>query len=109
MLVEVARPIVLILNIISLYAVFKGAFLAPAVSLEQRVLDFLCLLALAGALSVVSGFIFLYGATSPAGRLRVGSTLPVQLFYWAASIMLALFLVSWYVDSHCIFYRDIRW
>jgi hypothetical protein len=36
------------------------------------------------------------------------STLPVQMFCWASSLMLVLFLVSEYLESSCVFYRDIR-
>jgi len=35
-------------------------------------------------------------------------TLPVEVFLWAAGGMLILFLTSWYMETHCIFYRDVR-
>jgi hypothetical protein len=40
-----------------------------------------------------------------AGLLR---TLPVQVFCWALCAMLALFVASWYLETHCIFYKDVR-
>jgi hypothetical protein len=109
MLVEVARPVILILNMISLYAVFHTAFLAPSVDLEQRIWESLGMLALAGGLSLISGVIFREGAHSPDSGARLSATLPVRMFCWAASMMFVLFVVAWYLETHCIFYRDIRW
>jgi hypothetical protein len=31
------------------------------------------------------------------------------MFCWAASIMLVLFVVSWYLETYCVFYRDVRY
>jgi hypothetical protein len=39
---------------------------------------------------------------------RLTSTLPVQMFCWASSAMLVLFILSWYLETYCIFYRDVR-
>jgi hypothetical protein len=35
-------------------------------------------------------------------------TLPVQIFCWAVCLMLAFFAASWYLETHCIFYKDVR-
>jgi hypothetical protein len=108
MLAEIARPIVLVLCILSLYAVFHAAFLVPASTLDQRMFDSLGLLVPAAGIALVSGLIFREAAAKPAENPRLISTLPVQMFCWASAIMLILFLVSWYLEAHCIFYRDIR-
>jgi hypothetical protein len=60
-------------------------------------------------MSLISGLIFQRATAGPSVRgAHLLATLPVQLFCWASSIMLVLFLVSWYLESHCIFYRDVQ-
>jgi hypothetical protein len=109
MLVEVAKPVTLISCILSLFALFHTAFLIPASDMHQRICDSLELLALAGAISLISGLIFREAARGPHfGSGRLTSTLPVQVFCWASSAMLILFIVSWYLETYCIFYRDVR-
>jgi hypothetical protein len=110
MLTEVAKPIALLLCLLSLCAVFHTAFLVPASDLHQTILDSLELLLLAAGISLVGGFIFCESATvSPTNSKRIMTTLPVQVFCWAATTMLLLFVCCWYLESHCIFYRDIRY
>jgi hypothetical protein len=109
MFVELAKPVTLVFCILSLYGVFHTAFLLPASDVEQRICESLGTLALAAGISFLSALIF---RESPEGRdprnTRLTATLPVQVFCWATSVMLVLFLVSWYLESHCIFYRDVR-
>jgi hypothetical protein len=109
MLVELAKPVTLVFCILSLLSVFHSAFLAPASDLQQRIGDALGRLALAAAICMISGLIF-RKATQAAhsGNARLTTTLPVLLFCWASGSMLILFIVSWYLESHCIFYRDVR-
>lgn len=110
MLVEIAKPIAFLLCMVSLCALFFTAFLAPASDLQQRILDSLELLALAGGISLVSGLIFRDSAPEhSADHARLAATLPIQVFCWATGTMFILFIVSWYLETHCIFYRDIRW
>ncbi|GGG79306.1 hypothetical protein [Edaphobacter dinghuensis] len=109
MLLEVAKPIALLLCMLSLCAVFHTAFLVPASDLHQTLLDSLELLSLAAGISLISGLIFRESVEEPsADNKRLMTTLPVQVFYWATSIMLLLFVCCWYLESHCIFYRDVR-
>jgi len=108
MLVELAKPVTLFLCILSLYALFTTALLDPG-DLEQRIYDSLARLILAAGISLISGLIFCAALHQPArDRTRLTSTLPVQMFFWAAGIMLVLFILSWYLERHCIFYRDIH-
>jgi hypothetical protein len=104
-LVEVVKPITLLLCILSLYAVFHTAFLIPGRTVHDRLWDSLALLGLAAGISFVAGLIFREGE---AVRVGLAETLPVQLFWWAVGIMVALFVTSWYLESYCIFYRDVR-
>jgi hypothetical protein len=109
MLVEVAKPITLLFSILSLYGVFHTAFLLPTTDVEQRLSESLGLLALAAGICLLSGLIFREAPENRDTRCdRLVATLPVQLFCWASTVMLILFLVSWYLETHCIFYRDIR-
>lgn len=109
MLTEVAKPIALLLCMLSLCAVFQTAFLVPATDLHQTILDSLELLSMAAGISLVSGLIFRESAEELSTDSKpLMATLPIQVFYWASGIMLLLFLCCWYLDSHCIFYRDIH-
>jgi hypothetical protein len=108
MFAEAAKPLTLISCILSLYALFHTAFLNPSITMRQRIWDSLVLLALAAVISLISGLIFrdVHGPNS--GNIRLTATLPIQVFCWAASAMLVLFIVSWYLENHCVFYRDVR-
>jgi hypothetical protein len=104
-LVEVVKPVTLLLCILSLYAVFHTAFLIPGRTVEERMWDSLGLLVLAAGISVVSGLIFREGEDD---GVRLGGTLPMQIFVWATGIMVGLFAVSWYLETYVIFYKDVR-
>lgn len=108
MLVEVAKPVTLVFCILGLYAVFSAAFLVPSIDVDQRIFASLSRLALAAAISLISGLIFREPRKSQAGCPRLSATLPIQMFCWAASAMLILFLVSYYVETYCVLYRDVR-
>ncbi len=103
MLIEAAKPIAILLCLISLCAVFYTAFLVPASDLEQRALDGGVLLSLAAGICLSSGLIFRESSADPLAR-----TLPVQMFCWAVFGMLVLFFASWYLETHCILYKDVR-
>jgi hypothetical protein len=106
---ELGKPVTFIFCILSLYALFMSAFLAPSSDMHQKICDSLGLLMLAAGMSLISGLIFVRATPEPrAGKVRLVTTLPIQLFVWASSIMLVLFIVSWYLENHCIFYRDVR-
>src|ERR1700690_1388870 len=109
MFIEFAKPVTLIFCILSLYALFHTAFLNPASDLDQRVYEWLHFLALAACISLASAVVFREAAQeSYARRARLAATLPMQMFCWASGIMFVLFVVSLYVESHCIFYGDVR-
>jgi hypothetical protein len=106
MLLEIAKPIALLLCILALCSVFYTAFLVPASGLEQRIWDSLILLSLAAGICLSSGMIFREATQSGVEPLT--RTLPVQMFCWAVGLMMAWFLVSWYLETYCIFYKDLR-
>src|ERR1035438_1818970 len=101
-MLEVARPIAVALCMLSLCAVFNAAFLVPASDLESRSWTTVILLSLTAGICLASGMIF--RESEESGESSLMRTLPMQIFCWAVSLMLALFLVSWYLETHCIFY-----
>jgi hypothetical protein len=108
MLAEAGKLFSFIVCILSLYSLFYAAFLKTSVELGQRIIDTAGLLILAVAISIIGGLIFREADRDwkPQGRLI--STLPLQIFCWASGVMAILFLLSLYLASHCVFYRDVR-
>src|SRR6185437_15490202 len=100
MLVEAAKPMALLLCLLSLCAVFSTAFLLPASGLEQRIWNSTLLLSLAGGICFASGMLF--RETGAEGDEPVMQTLPVRVFCWAACWMVILFLASWWLETYCI-------
>jgi hypothetical protein len=115
MLLELAKPVALLLCLLSLYALFHTAFLAigsselllPNHALQDRILDSLLLFALSAGICLISGLLFREAEPKPHPSLS--ATLPLQLFYWATGIMLLLFVLSRYLETHCVFYRSTHW
>jgi hypothetical protein len=106
MLLELAKPIALMLCMLSLCGVFYTAFMAPAVNLEQKTWECLILLSLAAGICLTSGLIF--RSAGDDGGANLTATLPVQMFLWATCWMVVLFVVSWYVETHYILFKDVR-
>ena len=106
MLLEIAKPIALLLCMLALWSVFYTAFLVPASDLERRSWDSLILLSLAAGICLTSGMLFREPTQSGAESLT--RTLPIQMFCWAVGLMAAWFLASWYLETHCIFLKDLR-
>jgi hypothetical protein len=102
MVQEIARPIALALCMLCLCALFYHVFLMQAVDFEQGVWDSLILLSLAAGICLVSGVI------CRDSREPLARTLPVQMFFWSVFAMLVFFIASWYLETHCIFYKDVR-
>ena len=94
---------------ISLLAVCHSAFFGSETSFEQRLYDSLGVLLLSAGISLLSGLTFCEGKCNPpAATAHLTSTFPVKLFFWTTGIMAVLFLLAWYLETHCIFYRDIH-
>jgi hypothetical protein len=110
---EMARLVTLLSSMLSLYAVFHTAFLVPSLDLRQKIYDSLALLMLAALLSTISGLFFLHHSRDQyiprhAEDGRLLATLPVRVFLWASTTMLVLFVLAWYLETYCVFYRDVR-
>jgi len=129
MLVEIAKPIALGLSILSLYAVFHTAFLNPGRTIDDRLWDAIALLLLSACIAFAAGLIFRedereaahktqppqqdptpipHPPENPATEPSLLATLPMRLFLWTSAGMALLFCASWYLETYCIFYRDVR-
>ena len=115
-LVEFAKLAALLLCMLSLYAIFRTLFLSvedpqpilqPPQVLTNRILDALLLLSLSAAISLLGGIIFREAEPDPHPSLA--STLPLQIFSWATSIMIVLFFLAWFLETHYIFSPIKHW
>jgi len=105
-LVEAAKPVALVLCMAALCTVFSAAFLDPTVDTNQTAWDLLALVGLAAGICAASGMLFCDGVDGRPGAVM--QTLPVQMFLWAAGVMVVMYLASGYLETHCVFYRDVR-
>jgi hypothetical protein len=116
MLLELAKPVALLLCLLSLYALFHTLFFAiedpqiifqPHQALDDRVVHALRLFALSAAISLIGGIIF--REAEPRPHPPLSATLPLQIFYWATGIMLVMVFLAWFLETHYIFSPRIRW
>jgi hypothetical protein len=98
-MIPLAKFAALTLSILSLCALMGHAFFVPGAAWEDRLIDGLGMLGLAAAICFASGLIFEIPDrkfdSAPAPHLT--QTLPVRLFFWAAALMVVIFLVSWFL------------
>jgi hypothetical protein len=116
MLLELAKPVALLLCLLSLLMVFHTVFftledphllIQPHQALNDRILDSLLLLALSAGISLIGGLVF--REAEPLPRPSLSSTLPLQIFYWATGIMLLLYPLASFLETHYIFSPTIHW
>ena len=116
MLLELAKPVALLLCLLSLFAVFHTLFLSiedphlvlqPHRAFDDRIFDSLLLLALSAGISLLGGIIF--REAEPIPRPSLATTLPLLVFYWAAGIMTVLFFAAWFLETHYIFSPKVHW
>jgi hypothetical protein len=115
-LLEFAKLGALLLCMLSLYIVFRTLFLSiddphailqPPQIFTNRILDALLLIALSAAISLLGGIIFREAEPDPHPSLA--ATLPLQIFSWATSIMLTLFVLAHFLETHYIFTPKVHW
>jgi len=116
MLLELAKPVALLLCLLSLLMVFHTIFFdleeprllpQPHQELRDRIIDSLLLLALSAGISLIGGLIF--REAEPLPQPSLASTLPLQLFIWATGIMLFVYPLALFLETHYIFSPIIRW
>ncbi|HEY2859526.1 MAG TPA: hypothetical protein VGJ21_13990 [Terracidiphilus sp.] len=97
-MLEVGKAACFFLCILSLYEAAVHAFFVPGARWEERMLLGLLRLGWAAYVCVMSGLLFripLRG--NPDRGQRLTATLPVRLFFWSSTCIVALFLTSWYL------------
>jgi hypothetical protein len=116
MLLELAKPVALVLCLLSLYAVFHTLFfsiedphliLQPHQAFVDRILDSVLLLALSAGICLLGGLLF--RESEPHPHPSLANTLPMQIFYWATGIMLVLFFLARFLETHYIFSPIVHW
>jgi hypothetical protein len=116
MVLELAKPVALLLCLLSIFALFHTLFfpmedphllLQPHRAFDDRIIDSLLLFAFSAGISIVGAFIFREAEPPPLPSLS--TTLPLQIFYWATSIMWILFFLGWFLETHYIFSPSIHW
>ena len=115
-LIEFAKLGALLLCMLSLYVVFRTLFLSiedphailqPPQIFTNRILDALLLISLSAAISLLGGIIF--RESEPKPHPSLAATLPLQIFSWATSIMLTLFVLARFLETHYIFSPKVHW
>jgi len=115
-LIEFAKLAALLLCLLSVYAVFHSLFfsiedphlfLQPRQTLIDHILDSLVLLGISAAISILGGVIFREAEPTPHPSLA--KTLPLLIFSWATGIMLILFVLAWFLETHYIFSPSVHW
>ena len=115
-LVEFSKLAALLLCMLSVYAVFRTLFLniedpniilQPPHVLTNRLLDALLLITISAAISLLGGVIF--RESEPKPHASLAATLPLRIFSWATSIMLTLFVLARFLETHYIFTPKVHW
>jgi hypothetical protein len=101
---------------LSLYAIFRTLFLTiedphtilqPPQIFTNRILDALLLIGISAAISFLGAVIF--REAEPPPKPTLATTLPLQIFCWSTSIMLALFFLARFLETHYIFSPRVHW
>lgn len=98
-MLPLAKFLTLTLSILSLCALLGHAFFIPGASWQDRLFDGLGMLGLAASICFASGFIFEIPDRKfdPEPSIPLMRTLPVRLFFWAASLVAVVFVLSWFL------------
>ena len=99
MLLEIGKALSFFMSILSLYALLVSAFLVPGSSWEDRLVDSLLRIALAGCVCFASGHLFRLTEKPEPPLTR---TLPVRLFLWALAGMALLFFLCWFLEEYYV-------
>jgi hypothetical protein len=115
-LLEFSKLGALLLCMLSLYVVFRTLFLTiedphtilqPPEIFTNRLLNALLLISISAAISILGGIIFREAEPKPHPSLA--ATLPLRMFAWATSIMLTLFVLARFLETHYIFTPKVHW
>jgi len=116
-LVEFAKLAALLLCMLSLYGVFRALFLTfedprtillqPPEVFTKRLLGALLLIAFSAGISFLGAVIFRESEPKPQPSLT--ATLPLQIFSWSTGIMLTLFFLARFLETHYVFTPKVHW
>ncbi|MGC2637174.1 MAG: hypothetical protein WA294_08330 [Acidobacteriaceae bacterium] len=100
-MLPLAKFLALTLSILSLCALLAHAFFVPGADWHDRLVDGLGMLGLAASICFASGLIFEIPDRKfdPEPTPPLTHTLPVRLFFWAASLMAVIFVLSWFLAA----------
>lgn len=103
MLLDIGRVLSLLLSILSLEALLASAFFVPSSHWEERLLNSIARIILAGCICFASGMLFSYPARRDSSRDGdLLHTLPVRLFFFALLGMALMFTASWYLETYYV-------
>jgi hypothetical protein len=115
-LLEFSKLGALLLCMLSLYVVFRTLFLTiedphtilqPPEIFTNRLLNGLFLISISAGISLLGGVIF--RESEPRAHSSLAATLPLRMFSWATSIMLTLFVLARFLETHYIFTPKVHW
>jgi hypothetical protein len=103
MLLELGKALSFFLSLLSLYPVMFSAFFVPGSRWQDGALMSFDKITLAACICFASGLIFSWPSPkNPEAEHSLLSTLPVRLFFCAMAGMIALFVVSWYLEEYYV-------
>src|SRR5580698_4283465 len=103
LLLEIGKVVSLLLSILSLYSLLVGAFFVPGSYWDERLVNSLERIVLAGCICFASGLLFNWpGYRDCEADSDVTRTLPVRLFFWTLLGMALLFALSWYLEEYYV-------
>lgn len=115
-LLEFSKLGALLLCMLSLYVVFRTLFLTiedphtilqPPEIFTNRLLNGLLLISISAVISLLGAVIF--RESEPRSHSSLVATLPLRMFSWATSIMLTLFVLARFLETHYIFTPKVHW
>lgn len=102
MLLEIGKSLSLLLSILSLDFLLASAFFVPGARWDDRLLNSLVRVLLAGCVCFASGLLFEHPHGESQERSDILHTLPVRLFFWGLAGMTLLFALSWYLEEYYV-------
>lgn len=99
MLLDLARALSFFVTILSLLALFDGAFFVVATTWQQRLVVCMMRVLLATGAALASGLLFRHSTHSP---VSLSKTLPMQVFLWTLFSLAVVFVLAWYLDVYYV-------
>jgi hypothetical protein len=105
-MLQIAKFFGLAGSILSLCVLFGHAFFIPGSGWDDRLISALATLGLAASVCFASGLLFEIPNRKfdPEPVPPLTRTLPVRLFFWGASLMALMFLLSWFLANYFVPY-----